>query len=110
MGVIQRLEPFEMMLGLDNPAEAFVILRVSDDPSFHLIHFMATPFFVFWFLLFLARDVLGVKGIAVFVLVWGAMLFGAMRLAISPYFFISAQALLDAVIFIIAFKRDIRIR
>ena len=45
---------------------------------------MVIPFIVFWVLLYFARDDLGIKGIAIAVLVWSCLLTGMLLLGISP--------------------------
>ena len=68
------------------------------------------PFIIFWLLIFFGRDELGMRGILICITVWVALLAGLITLNVSPYWFTSAQALLDAVLVIIIFGGDIRIR
>ena len=71
---------------------------------------MAVPFIVFWMLVYVAREDLGLKGVGICVTLWAALLAGCMFLRISPYVFVAMQALVDAILIIIVFGGDIRIR
>jgi hypothetical protein len=71
---------------------------------------MAIPLLVSWVLVVLAREELGIKGVAIAVATWLALLAGFMALNISPFLFASAQALLDCVLIQKVFGRDITIR
>jgi len=71
---------------------------------------MVIPFILFWIVLYIARGELGAKGIGVCVVIWAGLLAGCMFLSISPYVFLALQALFDAILFIVAFGGDIRIR
>jgi hypothetical protein len=71
---------------------------------------MLIPFILFWGLIFLGREELGVKGVLIAVAIWAALLIGSFALSISPYLFVSAQAILDVVLILIVFGGDIKIR
>ena len=71
---------------------------------------MLIPFVLFWVLVFLGRDELGIKGGLIAVSIWAALLLGFAVFRVSPYLFVAAQALLDAVLVIAIFGGDIRIR
>ncbi len=68
------------------------------------------PFMVFWLIVFLARGELGWRGIATCVGIWLALLIAFIYAGISPYLFVTAQALLDCILIVVVFKGDIRIR
>jgi hypothetical protein len=67
------------------------------------------PFIVFWILLFLGRDELGLKAVCICIAVWMILLIGFMMLGISPYIFITLQSLFDIVLLIMVFGGDIKI-
>ena len=71
---------------------------------------MSIPFLLFWVLIFVARDELGRKGIAIAVSIWLALLLGFCTSGLSPYLFVSAQAVLDIVLVLKVFGGDIAIR
>ncbi len=71
---------------------------------------LGLPFWIFWILVFLARGELGLKGIALAVAVWGALLAGSLYTDMPAYVFVAAQALLDVVLILVIFGRDVRIR
>lgn len=71
---------------------------------------MIIPFVLFWILIFLGREELGPKGIIISIVIWMVLLLGAIFVGgVSPYLFIAANALLDIVLLIIIFGRDINI-
>ena len=70
----------------------------------------ALPFFIFWAIVLLARKELGWRGALTAVGIWTALLAGCLFTNLSPYIFVAAQSLLDAVLILVIFKRDIRIR
>ena len=53
---------------------------------------LGLPFWIFWILVFLARGELGLKGIALAVAVWGALLAGSLYTDMPAYVFVAAQA------------------
>lgn len=55
---------------------------------------MGLPFILFWVILCVGREELGVKGIGVCVVIWAGLLAGCLFLSISPYVFEALQALL----------------
>jgi hypothetical protein len=67
------------------------------------------PFVVFWILLFLGRDELGLKAVCICIAVWMILLICFMMLGISPYIFIALQSLFDIVLLIMVFGGDIKI-
>lgn len=69
-----------------------------------------TPFILFWVLVYLGRDELGLKGAGLCVLIWLALLAGCVVLAISPYVFVALQALFDIILLLVIFHGDITIR
>ena len=71
---------------------------------------MIIPFVLFWILIYLGREELGFKGIVISVIIWIALLLVSIFVkGISPYHFIAANALLDIVLMIVIFGRDINI-
>jgi hypothetical protein len=60
-------------------------------------------------LLFLGREELGLKGIAVAIAVWLGLLTGSL-LVDAPFLFMSAQALLDISLVLIVFRGDVTLR
>ena len=71
---------------------------------------MWIPFLLFRVLLLVAREELGVKGIAVAVAIRLALLAGCFVAGISPHISVAAQALLDIVLILKIFGGDIDIR
>jgi hypothetical protein len=71
---------------------------------------MLIPFAAFWLLVFMGRRELGFKGVAFCIALWIAFLLGFMRLDLPSYWFVAAQALIDAILIIVIFGGDIRIR
>jgi hypothetical protein len=69
---------------------------------------LALPFVGFWLLMYLGRDELGLKGILISVVIWGAILLGVLFFEVSPYLFVSAQAILDVILLIVIFGGDIK--
>jgi len=68
-----------------------------------------TPFFVFWVLMYLGREELGLKGTIVSILLWLGIQLG--YLSFEPtYVFILAQSLLDIVLAFIIFGGSINRR
>ena len=70
---------------------------------------MVIPFIVFWVLLYFARDDLGIKGIAIAVLVWSCLLAGMLLLGISPLYFVAIQAAIDIALILFVYGEDITI-
>ena len=68
------------------------------------------PLAVFWVLIFIGRSELGFKGITFCILLWIGLLLGFAMLGLPQYWFTAAQALIDAILIIIIFGGDIRIR
>ena len=71
---------------------------------------LSLPFFIFWALIILARHELTLKAIAIFILIWTALLACSINLDLSPYPFIIAQTLLDITLILLIFGSDIKIR
>ena len=71
---------------------------------------MLIPFIAFWVLVFMGRSELGLKGFLFFVILWIGLLLGFATLNLPPYWFVAAQALLDAILIIVIFGGDIQIR
>jgi hypothetical protein len=71
---------------------------------------MGLPFFIFWVLIFLGRSELGWRGAGIAVGIWLGLLIGFVASGLSPYLFVSAQALLDCILILVVFHGDIRIR
>ena len=65
---------------------------------------------LFWALIYLGRDELGLRGAAICMLIWLALLAGCFFLNGLFYVFLALQALFDAILLIVLFGRDIRIR
>lgn len=68
------------------------------------------PFILFWVLLYVAREELGWKGVGICVALWAASWAGCLGLSLSPYVFAALQSLFDAILIILIFHGDIRIR
>jgi hypothetical protein len=68
------------------------------------------PFAAFWLLVFMGRDELGPKGVIFCITLWVVLLFGFMNLELPSYWFVAAQALIDAILIIVICGGDIRIR
>ena len=71
---------------------------------------MLLPFLLFWVLIVVGRDELGLRGAAATIAIWLALLLACALTGISPYYFVSIQALIDIVLLITIFGGDIRIR
>ncbi len=71
---------------------------------------IVAPFIIFWVLLYVAREELGWKGVATCVALWTVLLAGYIGLNVSPYVFTALQSLFDAILIIVIFRGDIRIR
>jgi hypothetical protein len=71
---------------------------------------MAIPFIAFWVLIAIGRKDLGIKKISCFVAIWLVLLLGFAYLNISPYYFVAPQTLLDSILILMLFGRDINIR
>lgn len=69
---------------------------------------MAIPFILFWVLLVLGREELGLKGIGIAVLVWAALFSGLVLTGLSPFWFTPAMAIVDIVLLLYTFG-DIKI-
>ena len=67
-----------------------------------------TPFIVFWVLMHLGREELGLKGIIISILLWMGLLVGSSFLGL-PYLFVSAEALLDVVLLFIIFGENMNV-
>ena len=70
---------------------------------------VAMTFIVFWVLLFLARDDLGIQGIAVAAVVWLVLIVGFVTAGISPLYFVAVQSLIGIVLILKVFGEDITI-
>ena len=66
------------------------------------------PFVVFWVLMHLGREELGLKGIIISILIWMGLLVGSSFLGL-PYLFVSAEALLDVVLLFIIFGGNMNV-
>ncbi|MBN1787059.1 MAG: hypothetical protein JW806_01540 [Sedimentisphaerales bacterium] len=71
---------------------------------------MILPFLIFWVLIFLGKNELGLKGVLISIAIWGGLLLGFAMLNISPYLFVVAQVILDIILILVIFGGDIRIR
>ena len=71
---------------------------------------MTIPFLVFWVLIILCREQLGLKGVLISIAIWAALLICLMKLGISQYIFVGLQSLLDIMLILIIFGGDIRLR
>ena len=69
-----------------------------------------SPFIGFWVLVIVGRNELGLKGIAFSILLWLGLFIGFRMLSHHPYWFVGAQALFDAILVVVIFGGDIRIR
>lgn len=70
---------------------------------------LSIPFFAFWVLLFVGRDELGLKGIAIAIVVWFAVSGLFSVLPIPGSLLVTAQAVIDIVLVLIIFKGDVRL-
>ncbi len=70
---------------------------------------MIIPFALFWVLLYIGREELGCKGIAVSLATWLGLLVGCGLLGFHGHVFTAMQALLDIVLLLIIFGGDINI-
>ena len=68
------------------------------------------PFVLFWVLLFLARRRLGQRGILFAIGTWVVLLWVAFFAQASPYLFVAAQALIDAVLLTVVLGGNVRLR
>ena len=71
---------------------------------------MVLPFLIFWVIIFIAKKELGCNGVILCIAIWLMLLLGFFYLGISPYYFVTAQALFDVILILVAFGGDIRIR
>ena len=71
---------------------------------------MLIPFLGFWILVYIGRDELGLKGAILCIVLWIGLLVGSVSLSLPSYYFTAAQALFDAILIIVIFGGDIRIR
>jgi hypothetical protein len=71
---------------------------------------MLIPFVLFWVLVVLGRDELGLKGGLIAAGIWFALLLGFAAFQGSPYLFVAAQAILDVILILVIFGGDVRIR
>ncbi len=71
---------------------------------------MIIPFIAFWMLIFIGRSELGFKGISFCIVLWVVLLLGFVKLSLPSYWFVAAQALIDAILIVVIFGGDIRIR
>jgi len=71
---------------------------------------MLIPLILFWILIYLCREELGFKGIVICIFIWLGLLAGSIFIkGTFIYYFIAASALLDIVLLLIIFGRDIDI-
>ncbi|MHC4184278.1 MAG: hypothetical protein ACYSR0_13105 [Planctomycetota bacterium] len=68
------------------------------------------PSIAFWVLIFTGRRELGFKGTCFCIVLWIVLLLGFVKLGLPRYWFAAAQALIDAILIIVIFGGDIRIR
>jgi len=68
------------------------------------------PLIAFWVLIIIGRRELGFKGISFCILLWLGLLIGFTMLSHHPYWFSSAQAIIDAILIVVICGGDIRIR
>jgi len=68
------------------------------------------PFAAFWLLVFMGRDELGLKGVLFCVALWIVLLVGFTILELLSYWFVAAQAIIDAILIVVICGGDIRIR
>ena len=66
-------------------------------------------FYGFWILLFLGREELGLKWIAVAIVGWLALPYVFSLLGIASTLLVTAQALIDVVLVLIVFKGDVKL-
>ena len=68
------------------------------------------PSVVFWVLIVLGRSEIGFKGVTLCVLLWLGFLLGFRSLAVPIYWFTAVQSVIDAVLILVIFGGDLRIR
>ena len=71
---------------------------------------MIVPFLMFWVLLFVGRQELQIKGIAICIAIWAALLTGCILIGLSPLWFLAAMSFLDIGLILYIFGGDISIR
>jgi hypothetical protein len=74
------------------------------------MYFSHLPLVLFWGLLLFGRRELGLKWIIVCIGIWAALWLGCLYLKCPSYIFVAGQVLLDAVLLIVVFGGDLRIR
>jgi len=71
---------------------------------------MLIPLILFWILIYLGREELGFKGIIISIIIWLGLLVGSFLVSgVFVYVFIAANSLLDIVLLLVIFGRDINI-
>ena len=71
---------------------------------------MLIPLILFWILIYLGREELGFKGIIISIIIWLGLLAGSLLVSGTfVYVFIAANSLLDIVLLLVIFGRDIDI-
>ena len=71
---------------------------------------MLIPLILFWILIYLGREELGFKGIIISIIIWLGLLVGSLLVSGTfVYVFIAANSLLDIVLLLVIFGRDINI-
>jgi hypothetical protein len=73
-----------------------------------MIYREMTPFIVFWVLMYLGREELGLKGIVISTLIWLGLLVSSTLLG-PPYIFVLGQAVLDIVLLFVIFGGNMSI-
>jgi hypothetical protein len=71
---------------------------------------LSIPLIALWVLLFLGRDKLGLKGIAIAITAWAVIWIGCSATGLAPSLYNSAVALLDVVLVLVVYRGDVRIR
>ncbi len=68
------------------------------------------PFLVFWIFVFLCRKELGWRWTLGVIGIWCGLLLAFIYAGVWPYYFVAAQALLDAILLVVFLKGDVPIR
>ena len=71
---------------------------------------MVLPFIIFWVIVVLCRKEMGWRWTGVVVAVWLGLFLAFFYSGLNSYYFVGAQALLDAILLVVIFKDSVGIR
>lgn len=71
---------------------------------------MIVPTLIFFIVLFIARGDLQLKGLAIWLGIWGGCLAVVIFSGIQPLYFVVVQVVLDIILLLILFGGDVRLR